>query len=29
VSYPPPRYEGDTGEVSAVFRAHTQPADLS
>ncbi|MFI7450121.1 cupin domain-containing protein [Nonomuraea sp. NPDC049714] len=29
MSYPPPRYEGDTGEVSAVFRAHTQPPDLS
>ena len=29
MSYPPARYEGDAGEVSAAFRASTQPADLS
>ncbi|TDD53274.1 cupin domain-containing protein [Nonomuraea terrae] len=29
MSYPPPRYKGDTGQVSAVFRPSTQAADLS
>ena len=28
MSYPPPRYTGDSGEVSAAFRPHDHPADL-
>jgi mannose-6-phosphate isomerase-like protein (cupin superfamily) len=29
VSYPEPRYAGETGETSATFRAADQPADLT
>ena len=28
MSYPDPRYLGDTGEVSATLRRHDEPADL-
>ncbi len=29
MSYPPPRYAGDSGEVSAVLRPHDHPAELA
>jgi mannose-6-phosphate isomerase-like protein (cupin superfamily) len=28
MSYPPARYTGDSGEVSAAFRPHDQPSEL-
>jgi quercetin dioxygenase-like cupin family protein len=28
MSYPPPRYTGDTGEASATLRRHDQPPEL-
>jgi mannose-6-phosphate isomerase-like protein (cupin superfamily) len=29
MSYPPPRYTGDDGEVSAAFRPHDHPSELA
>ena len=29
MSYPPPRYSGDRGEVSAAFRPHDHPFELA